>query len=461
MRSARAWRRAIARSDLRAALVIAGLLCLVVALQAAVLYAFMAKESLEQGDRWAEHALRMVRQLGYEHALSDSSVLEVARVLSELDLAVRVVDRRGEVRATWGAWPHADRTIPVAKSRGVLAFHLFRRDRYLSGAAPISRDLVVQVAVPLAPFAQELQEVERALIVIVMLSGIAALAVGVAASGWAFAPLRRTTEILDEIEGGAPGTRITTRGTGDAIDRHAETLNRVLAEIEASFARLRQFSSDVAHELRTPLNRIRNVVEVALMRGDDADLRGALLGVQRTIGELSDVVQTLLLVAEIDEGRFELRARPLDIDRWIADLTESYSPVFQERGVQLMASSEVGAIHADRSLVDRLATNLLENALQHTRAGDSVEIGADREGDMARIWVDDSGPGVPEDQRERVFDRFVRLDPHRESGSGLGLALARSIARLHGGDLTLGESPLGGARAIFSIPVICKDPELS
>ena len=131
----------------------------------------------------------------------------------------------------------------------------------------------------------------------------------------AFSPLRRATAQLRDVDTGSLGVRLPSRGTGDPIDLHAETLNSVLARIDVGFARLRAFSSDAAHELRTPLNRISNVTEVALLKGGERELRAALEAVHATTEELARMVQALLLLAEIDERRLALRPRRIELAR--------------------------------------------------------------------------------------------------------------------------------------------------
>ena len=132
------------------------------------------------------------------------------------------------------------------------------------------------------------------------------LLIGLGTTLRAFTPLRRATTQLRDVDTGSLGVRLPSRGTGDPIDLHAETLNRVLERIDAGFAQLRAFSSDVAHELRTPLNRISNVSEVALLEGGEPELRAALEAVHGTTEELARMVQALLLLAEIDERRLAL-----------------------------------------------------------------------------------------------------------------------------------------------------------
>jgi hypothetical protein len=300
---------------------------------------------------------------------------------------------------------------------------------------------------PLRRFAGEAAEIGSLLALVVLLSSIAAFGAAHFATLRAFAPLREGTALLGGVDARHLAARLPTRATGDPVDRHAETLNRVLVGIEASFSRLRSFGSDVAHELRTPLNRIRNVADVALAHGDAHELTTALERIQGSIDELGRMVDTLLLIAEVDDRRVPLKRERLDVDAWLRHTAEVWAPAFEEHGATLALHTAAGTIDADRALLDRVLSNLLDNALRHGAAGGRVELAARADAQGLLIALDDAGPGIPEDQRERVFERFVRLDRSRRgSAGGLGLALARSVARLLGGDLVIRTSRLGGAR---------------
>jgi signal transduction histidine kinase len=190
---------------------------------------------------------------------------------------------------------------------------------------------------------------------------------------------------------------------------------------------------------------------VALLKGGESELRAALEAVNATTEELSRMVQALLLLAEIDERRFALQPSRIELSPWIEQHVEAYAPSFEEVGIALAAKSEPIEIVGDRVLLDRIVANLLDNALSHAPAGTSVEIVAARRDGGVAITVDDAGPGIAEIDRERVFDRFARaggIGP----GHGLGLALARAIAELHGGSLRAAASPLGGARLELWLP---------
>ena len=304
-----------------------------------------------------------------------------------------------------------------------------------------------------SPSPREAVEITRLLALLVLLSSIAAFGVARFATRRAFSPLRAGTALLEGIDAQHLSARLPTRSTGDPVDRHAETLNRVLGGIETSFERLRSFSSDVAHELRTPLNRMRTVADVALAHGEPQELAAALERVQGSVDELGRMVDALLLLAEVNDGRVPLKLERIDVDGWLRHAVETWAPSFEEQGATLSLRCRRGDC---RGRPRAARSRALEPARQcrATRgrwgSGALEAVGDDEE---LVIALDDAGPGIPERDRERVFERFVRLDrSQRGSAGGLGLALARAVARLLGGELTIEVSRLGGARFVWRLP---------
>jgi signal transduction histidine kinase len=449
--------RLLRRTDARAAAAITGALVLVLALQASWLYFFAAEEALEQADLFLEQTRELVLSLTPDE-IDERPLLEAAyAALPGGRRAVRLLDAHGEPRASLGDWPAPERTVRArhqgSPERGLGSFWILDADHFLVDTVELRAGRRLELAMPLRRFAGEAAEIGSLLALVVLVSSVAALGVAIFATRRAFAPLREGTALLAGVDARNLAARLPTRATGDPVDLHAETLNRVLGGIEESFSRLRSFGSDVAHELRTPLNRIRNAADVALAHGGQAELGEALERVQRTVDELGRMVDTLLLIAEVDDRRMPLKRESVDVDAWLRRTAEAWAPAFEERGATLALHTAAGAIETDRAVLDRVLSNLLDNAARHGAAGGQVRLEAG--GAAAGVWiaVDDAGPGIPEAERERVFERFVRLDRSRRgTAGGLGLALARSLARLLGGDLEVHGSPLGGARFEWRLP---------
>ena len=259
--------------------------------------------------------------------------------------------------------------------------------------------------------------------------------------------------------------RIAVTGTNDELDRLAENLNAMLARIELLMAGLKEVSDNIAHDLKTPLTRLRNGAEAAL-RGppDAAGYRRALEGTIEEADGLIRVFNALLMIARAEAGSSHDGMADFDLSGVVRDMVELYEPVAEEAGVPLRL--EVPAtlsLHGSRELIGQALANLVDNAIKHApRAGEGdgpvtnapdLLVKAAIHGDRVEIVVADRGPGIPEADRGRVLDRFVRLEGARSRpGFGLGLSLAAAVARLHGGTLRL-EDNVPGLRAILALPV--------
>ncbi|GAA3493253.1 HAMP domain-containing sensor histidine kinase [Streptomyces prasinosporus] len=235
--------------------------------------------------------------------------------------------------------------------------------------------------------------------------------------------------------------RVPEPGTHDEIARLARTTNETLAALEASVERQRRFVADASHELRSPIASLRTQLEVAAAHPGLLDLDGA---VEDTV-RLQHLAADLLLLARLDAGE-----RPADALVDLAALAREEAA--GRTGVTVDA--EPVEVTGSRGQLGRLLANLLDNARRHAR--ERVSVTVRREGDRAVLGVADDGEGVAEADRERIFERFVRLDAARsrdEGGAGLGLAIARDVAVRHGGTLTVGAAPTGGALFELRLPL--------
>jgi len=293
-----------------------------------------------------------------------------------------------------------------------------------------------------------------------------AITVALAAAGGIFlsrSMLRRIEAINEtsrDIMAGALGRRVPVKGGGDEFDRLAENLNRMLDRIEALVAGMKEVSDNIAHDLRGPLARLRARLEVALMDdGDSADLRRVI---ESTITEADGLLATfnaLLGIAQAEAGAPRERFADIDAAALLADVAALYEPVAEERGLgfetDLSGETDVSGptvVRGDRDLLFQAMANLADNAIKFSPAGGTVRIGLEAADDRARLSVADDGPGIAPEMRDKVRERFVRLDQSRSlPGSGLGLSLADAVARLHDGFLVLDDaSP--GLLAVLDLP---------
>ncbi|HEY0566643.1 MAG TPA: ATP-binding protein [Xanthobacteraceae bacterium] len=275
---------------------------------------------------------------------------------------------------------------------------------------------------------------------------------------------RRVLKRIDAMTGttqtimaGDLSERLPIAGTGDELDRLAENLNVMLERIEGLMHGFREVSDNIAHDLKTPLTRLRNRAEEALRRGHgEPDYRRAL---EATIEESDSLIRTfnaLLMIARAESGQ-AVEVAEFDAAEIARDIGELYEPLADEKGLALRLDAAVAApVRGNRELVSQALANLLDNAIKYTLSGKSVSsdilVKVSAQGDRVLLAVEDKGPGIPEEDRGRVIDRFVRLEQSRsEPGSGLGLSLASAVARLHGGELTL-EDNRPGLRAVLVLP---------
>jgi signal transduction histidine kinase len=269
--------------------------------------------------------------------------------------------------------------------------------------------------------------------------------------GRALAPVEAIRAEVDAISATAMHRRVPDPPADDEIGRLARTMNRMLERLERAQTRQRRLVSDASHELRSPVAAIRQHAEVALAHPDrtsTTELAGTVLAEDLRLQRLAE---DLLLLTRADEHTLGLRRRPVDLDDLVFDEARRLRGV---SGLRVDASAvSAGRVDGDAAGLRRVLRNLGDNAARH--AGTQVAFSVSERDGLVRLLVDDDGPGIPEADRERVFERFVRLDDARardDGGSGLGLAIVAELVAAHGGTVTITASPAGGTRVEVALP---------
>jgi signal transduction histidine kinase len=269
--------------------------------------------------------------------------------------------------------------------------------------------------------------------------------------GRALAPVEAIRAEVDAISATALHRRVPDPPADDEIGRLARTMNHMLERLERAQARQRRLVSDASHELRSPVAAIRQHAEVALAhpgRTSAAELAATVLAEDVRLQRLAE---DLLLLTRADEHTLALRRRPVDLDDLVFDEARRLRGISEVRVDTSLVSA--GRVDGDAAGLRRVLRNLGDNAARHADAHVAFSV-AERDG-VVVLEVDDDGPGIPEADRERVFERFVRLDDARardDGGSGLGLAIVAELVAAHGGTVAIASNPTGGTRVEISLP---------
>ncbi len=262
------------------------------------------------------------------------------------------------------------------------------------------------------------------------------------------------TNTCQAIINGRLTDRIATPGTNDELGRLAAVINTMLDRISALIESIRQISTDIAHDLRTPLTRLRHRLE--LIRSETAtvtDYEAAVDDVIRNTEQLLSTFAALLRIGQIEGTGAHLSICRVNIQELATTLAEIYRPAAEDQGHFLeVAEGSVAEVMGDRELLSQLFANLIENAIAHTPAGIRIGIVVVQTLDTVSVIVEDEGPGIPAEEREKVFGRFYRLERSRSTpGSGLGLSLVAAIVRIHHATIELADNE-PGLRIVISFP---------
>jgi heavy metal sensor kinase len=338
--------------------------------------------------------------------------------------------------------------VPTTVSTSTVPVRLLSRRSYIG-----AQRVMIQVARSEEPMRAQMHE----LILIFVFGLPAAVAMaglgGYALARRALAPVERMTDRARTITAERLAERLPVHNPDDEMGRLAMVFNETLARLEESFEQMRRFTADVSHELRTPLTSIRSVGEVGL-RGhrDDQGYRTIIGSMLEEVDRLASLVDRLLTLSRAGTQHAVLSVEAIDL-RELAENVTSHLGVLAEEQGQTISVEAQGTPHAggDRLVIRQALINLVDNAIKFSGGGGSIRIRLLEEGNHAVVEVSDSGPGIPADARERIFDRFYRATTNA-TGTGLGLSIARSAVETNGGRLTLQATGPGGSTFRITLP---------
>ena len=258
--------------------------------------------------------------------------------------------------------------------------------------------------------------------------------------------IERVRKTAGEIIEGDLSLRMPVTGRNNEFDQLSLTLNTMLQRIEQLMQGVRGVTDNLAHDLRKPLNRIRNRLEVTLLEARDEENYREVI--RQTINDAEELVKTfnaLLSIARVESGERRVNWHSVNLPELIEELGELYEAVAEEQEIQFSYASEPDlTISGNQQLMAQAITNLLDNAMKFTPPGGRVSLQAKRDKNNISITVTDTGPGIPPEEYQHVFERFVRLENARSTpGNGLGLSLTQAVAKLHNGNIELGDNHPG------------------
>jgi len=299
------------------------------------------------------------------------------------------------------------------------------------------------------------QLITRALLWGVAITLALALLGGVVMSRGMLRRIELINQTSRDIMAGDLSRRIPIRGSGDELDQLAGNLNSMIDEIERLMDGIRHVSDNIAHDLRTPLTRLRNRLEQLQIDLEDGSPYREQ--VEQGITEADQLLATfaaLLRIARIEAGGHTAKFKPVELAELTRDAVELYEALAEDKNLRFSAHIEDGiSLDGDRDLLFQALTNLLDNAIKYTPAGGTVALELKRSGSTADIAISDSGRGIAEAERDKVVQRFYRLESSRSTpGSGLGLSLVKAVARLHRATLLLDDNA-PGLKATLRLPL--------
>jgi len=304
-------------------------------------------------------------------------------------------------------------------------------------------------------------------IFIITMTFLIILAAGV---GWfmarrAVSGVEAITQTAQSVSGGALGKRVPVKERGDEIDQLAMTFNHMLDRIQTLVTEIKEMSDNIAHDLRSPITRIRGIAEVTLTSGKSiGEYEHMAASTIEECDRLLDMINTMLMISKTESGVDKLSREEINLTGLVREACELFEPTAEDKRVTLSCDvPPKSQIVGDNRMIQRMLSNLLDNAIKYTPSGGKVSVWvSENDGKEVVVTIKDTGIGISPNDLPRIFDRFYRCDQSRSNpGIGLGLSLARAIARAHGGDITVTSTLNQGSIFAITFPTLKSSPNIT
>jgi heavy metal sensor kinase len=331
-----------------------------------------------------------------------------------------------------------------------------RRHRIRVLYAMIGRGVILQIGQSMENYTRFIEVFRKIFITTMAILFLLAAVVGWFMARRALAGVETVTQTARHISNGNFQERVPVKKREDEIDQLALTFNQMLDRIQTLVNGIKEMSDNIAHDLKSPITRIRGISEVTLTTGSSLDdYENMAAGTIEECDRLLDMINTMLVISRTEAGVTTLEKKEIDIGAVLREASDLFQSAAEDKGITIVCQADAKiCVDGDMRLIQRMIANLLDNAIKFTAPTGRVEVSVDtNENQRVIINVSDTGIGIAPEDLSQIFERFYRCDPSRsQAGTGLGLSFARTVARAHGGDITVTSTPGQGSTFSVTLP---------